>query len=177
MTTRQFSRQGHASLPAFISSVNYSVLWSAIQAIARDIREVVSFGADAVTLVLGTIALWALIFHKRKVALFIRVLLSSFLNERVKRTKETLGKLESLNYDNKEDRAEIFALLGQVSGQIKPFSIANTDLATINEEVHTILAKKTRLNEATKRRLMYEMHAALDGVSYTETRAILESKE
>jgi hypothetical protein len=156
--------------------VNASEALPPVVSIWDYICQGVGFAADGVTLVLGALALWALVFHKRKIALVVNVLLSSFLNERIKRTKETLGKLESLSFDNKDDRAEIVALMGQLSGQIKPFIAANSDLAGINHEIREIVDRKTRLNEATKRRLTYEMHGALDNISFIETRAILETR-
>ena len=138
------------------------------------VNAIVSFGSNLITIILGLIAFWALVFHNKKFALLFQVLLTNFVNERVKRIKETLGKLESLDYDTKNDRPEIVALLGQVSGQIKPFTNDDSDLKLIHEELMGLLKRKTRLSEATKRRVVYEMHGALDGVSYTKSRAIAE---
>lgn len=138
------------------------------------IAQGLQVGADFVTLVLGGIALWGLVFHKKKISLIIKVLVNSFLNERVKRIKETLGKLDSLDYNDKEDRGEIFALLGQVSGQIKPLTATDQHLLSLYAEIQTILEKKSPLNEATKRRLVYALHGQLDGASFAETQKILD---
>ena len=147
-----------------------------ITKICRLSAEWTAFFADLVTLLLGALALWAIIFHRQKLELFFRVVLNSFVNERIKRIKETLGKLEGLNYDNKNDRPEIVALLGQVLGQIKP--LINTDaIKQVHVEMTELLQKKTRLSEATKRRLAYELHAGLDGLSFAAMQSMLEENK
>jgi hypothetical protein len=147
---------------------------SLIQTICEWIIGIITFGANFVTLILGIVAIWILIFHSRKVSLFFQVLRSNFFNEKAKRIKETLGKLESLNYENKDDRPEINALLGQVSGQIKHFTSDDGELSKIHHELLDILAKKMRLSEPNKRRLIYEIHGALDNVTDINARSIIE---
>ena len=100
-------------------------------------------------------------------------MLTTVMNERVKRIKETLGKLDSLNFDHKETRREIFALLGQVGGQIKPLATEQNGLDPIHKEILALLAKTAPLTEATKRRIVYELHGRLDNVSLAETQNIL----
>ena len=142
--------------------------------IAKTVSDSVTFGANFLTLILGGVALWGLLFRRKKLALVFRALISNFTNERVKRLKETLGKLESLSFDEKEDRPEILALLGQVSGQINNLATEQNGLKKVQSEITNLLAKTTRLNEATKRRIVYELHGNIDSLSFTETNKTLE---
>ena len=145
---------------------------NSISQFVKTTSDSVSFGANFVTLILGGIAIWGLIFRRKKIALIMKLMISNFTNERVKRLKETLGKLESLSYDEKPDRPEIHALLGQVSGQIKILATEQNGLMKINQDISDILAKKSALNEATKRRIVYELHGSIDTISFTETNNI-----
>ena len=86
----------------------------------------------------------------------------TYINERVKRLNETLGKLESVNYDNKEDRSEIFALMGQLLGQMKALEGMHQSIASVQTELEAIVCKKTRLNEAIKRKMLFTIHNAID---------------
>jgi len=142
--------------------------------LAKIIAEGVKFGADLFTLILGGIALWGILFRRKKLALLFKVLISSFTNERVKRIKETLGKLESLTFDEKNDRKEIFALLGRVSGQIKSLATDGSGLKEIDQEIAELLCKNKPLTEATKQKIVYELHSRLDNISFVETSKILE---
>ena len=142
--------------------------------IAKAVSDTVAFGANCVTLLIGLIALWGFVFHRKKIFLAIKVLLSSYTNERVKRLKETLGKLDSLSFEEKEDRAEIYALLGQVSGQISILATEQNGIKKIQNEISDLLAKKSQLNEASKRRIVYELHGNLDKLSFNEINNLLE---
>jgi hypothetical protein len=142
--------------------------------IIKAISDTVRFGANLFTFILGGIALWGILFRRKKLALFFKILISSFTNERVKRIKETLGKLESLTFDEKDNRKEIFALLGRVSGQIKPLATDGSGLKEIDKEISDLLAKTIPLTEATKQKIVYELHSRLDNISFVETSKILE---
>jgi hypothetical protein len=116
--------------------------------------DITQFLANLITILLGLFAFYALIFHGRKIGILFRVMVSAFLNERVKRIKETLGKLEAFNFNIREDRPEIVALLGQLSGQIKPLTSDSDAIASLHAEIIRLLDKPTTLNEATKRRII-----------------------
>jgi hypothetical protein len=145
-------------------------IWEIISAIVR-------FGADLVTLSVGLAALWALVFHRRKISLIVKMFVNSYLNERIKRTKETLGRLESLTFDNKEHRPEIIALLGQLCGQIKTIAPAHTEVSQTYKELRELLDNKLKLTEATKRRIIYEVHSGLDNAYSVEIIDILENQQ
>lgn len=137
--------------------------------VASAVADVVGFGADLITLILGVIGLVALIRNKKKIALAFKALLATFVNERVKRVRETLSKIEGLSFEEKNDRPEIFALFGQIAGQSKPLASGNDTLKNLHEEAVTIFMKKMKLTEPLKRRFVSEFQAALDDLAMTET--------
>src|ERR1039457_4529149 len=85
----------------------------------EDLRTTVTFIAHSCTSILGVLALWGLAKHRRKIGAFVRLVAHNVVTERVKRIKGTLGELGSLNYDVKEQRRQIVALLGQLTGMIR----------------------------------------------------------
>src|SRR5438552_11209388 len=126
------------------------------------VAKIIAFFSDLLTVVLGCVALYGLIFHRRAISNFVRLLQNYQLTERVQRIKETLGKLDSLNYGDKEARAEIIALLGQVAGQVHPLIAHDVELQSVSQEISDILAKRVGMNEATKRRIVYQIHGHLE---------------
>lgn len=137
-------------------------------------REIVTFAAHSVSLILGLIALWALIFKGKKLAFVVRVFMSVFLNERLRRIRETLNKIESLNYEEKKNRPEIRALLGQVSGQIKPMIAGNNRLSAIHMVICNLVEDKTALTEPQKRSVVAELNGHLDDIAFTHTSNFFE---
>lgn len=140
------------------------------------VSKFVTFFADLFTAILGSAGIWALIFHRQKAKLFFKLVLSGFVNERIKRIKETLGKLESLNYDDKANRPEIIALLGQTLGQIKSLT-EHEPIRQTHADISDLIDNKARISEATKRRVVYELHAALDTVSFEAMQTLLEERK
>jgi len=143
-------------------------------AVAEFVAGLIGFLADLVTLVLGIAGVYGLIYHRREFKAFFRLLASSHLQERVKRIKETLGKLEGLDFNEKQDRREIFALLGQVSGQIKPLAREGTSLGRIYAEIQTLLREDEKLSEPRKRHVVYELHGCLDDETFVASCLIVE---
>ncbi|MCI0639567.1 MAG: hypothetical protein L0Y72_18190 [Gemmataceae bacterium] len=121
-----------------------------------------AFLSNLVTVLLGAIALIGVFWHRKKISAFFTLLATSHLQERINRIKETLGKLESLNYDVKEDRPKILAIIGQLSGQVRPLSSQNQEIDAVYKEINSILNKDIRLSEAVKMRILHEVHGALD---------------
>jgi hypothetical protein len=115
--------------------------------------------------------------NRGKISLVFRYLQLSYISERTKRLKETLGKLEALNYDNKEHRSEIFALMGQISGQLKALEGEHISLTSIQGDLEQILARKLRLSEATKRRILYSIHSSVDASGQKNMKALPHIKE
>jgi hypothetical protein len=85
------------------------------------LAKAIEVGAELVTLILGLFALYALIFHGKRVSLALKALSYLFLNIRAQKVRNTLSKLSARSYDAKEHRKEIVALLGELSGQLQPF--------------------------------------------------------
>ena len=133
--------------------------------------------ADVVTVVLGALALWGFIFKRKQISLALRVIANTYLNQRVNRLKEALGRLDSLSYDNKEDRSEIQALVGQVCGQIKPLLEDYPRLADAYNSLTEFVDGKKRLSESKKRRIVYEIHGVLDSVSFAQNTRVFEKND
>lgn len=144
--------------------------------INESIARIVAFGSDLITLVLGAITLWTIVRHRKRISILVSVFLASFHNERVKRIKETLGKLDSLNFEDKRDRREIIALFGQVSGQIKHLINDRNNLKPIHDELLVLLENPVRIGEPVKRRIVYELHGELDRASFAETQRLAEKQ-
>lgn len=149
-------------------------LW---QQVVTALPPVADFFSDVITVALGVVAIWGLIVKRKELSLAFRVFTNTYLNQRVNRLKETLGRLESLSYDNKEHRSEIQALIGQVSGQVRSLVDDYPKL----EEVHATLTEfidgKKRLSESKKRRIVYEIHGHLDSVSFDQTASVIGTKK
>src|SRR2546426_11206830 len=88
----------------------------------EDIHTGVTLIAHLCTSILGIVAIYGLLKHKSKISAFVRLLAHSVITERVNRIKGTLGELDSLNYDVKEHRKQIIALLGQLTGMVRLFA-------------------------------------------------------
>lgn len=127
-----------------------------------DIEKILSICGNSVTIIVATIAVVGFFNNKDKLSDLFRYLQFTYINERVKRLKETLGKLEAVNYDNKEDRLEIFALMGQLLGQMKALEGTHQSITTVQIELEEIVSKKTRINEAIKRKILFSIHNAID---------------
>lgn len=130
--------------------------------------------ADLITIILGVIALWNIIWHRKKISAFVKLLSSTILNERVKRIKETLRSLQSINFNDKENRQEIYALLGAVVGQVKQFADHDPKFKELYVEIHEYLNRTKALNEPAKRRIVSELDALLDAKTTEAALTILE---
>lgn len=134
------------------------------------------FLSHVVTVVVGGIAIWGILFKRRELTLAFRVFANTYLNQRIHRLKETLGKLETLNYDRKEDRSEINALIGQICGQLKPLAQDYPKLSETLEHLTLFVEKKQRLSESKKRRLVYEIHGILDSTTFDQQSTVIRTK-
>ena len=109
-----------------------------------------------------------MIFRQREITLFFRLFTNAYLNQRVTRLKETLGKLDALSYENKDHRPEVFALLGQICGQIKPLVTDYPGLQESYDQLFEYVERRKRLSESVKRRIAYELHGFLDATTFDE---------
>lgn len=142
---------------------------------AKGVTAVIEFVANTVTALLGIAALWGLTFHRKKLNEFVRLIASSAINDRIKQIKGTLGKLESLNYDIKEQRREILAVMGELLGMLRSFYDSQSRFKQVYDELMGITENNQRISEPIKRRLCAEIHSLLDDHSVTQTLTIAEN--
>ncbi|MBX3738616.1 MAG: hypothetical protein KF715_18120 [Candidatus Didemnitutus sp.] len=126
------------------------------------LTAIVSFFSDSVSLVLGLIALYALIFHREKISAFGRILAHTLVGERMKKIKGALARLDSLNFEVKEDKREILALLGELAGMIRLLGDGNAQFKVCYDELIRFADGLEQLSEPKKRRLSEQLHALLD---------------
>lgn len=139
--------------------------------------ELIGLLADVVTIAVGLAAVFAVIFKRRELGALLAALTSAFFGQRASRIKETLGRLESLSYDRKEERPEISALLGQICGQLESLVREYPSLQMTYDQLLEFVNKKKRLSEAHKRRLIYELHGALDSAGLRQHRDLLKERK
>lgn len=82
-------------------------------------------------------------------------------NERLKKIKGALARLDSLNYEVKENKKEVIALFGEIAGMIKSFATADSNYKNCYDDFVSI-SDGTALSEPRKRRLSQELHCLLD---------------
>ncbi len=118
--------------------------------------------ADFLTAILGSLAIWGLIKHRKKINAFVRLLAHNLITERIKKIKGTLARMDSLNYDVKEDRKEIIAILGELAGMTRSLASRHKQFNALYGEMLTLAGNPVNLSESTKRRITEEIHALLD---------------
>jgi hypothetical protein len=140
------------------------------------IGQVMTFLADSVTTILGIMALYSLLFHRDKLVAFSRLLAHTLINERVKKIKGALARLDSLNYEYKENKKEVIALLGELAGMIRRLAHKNSAFKECYDELrrHFEGASPAPLSEAAKRQLSQQLHAVLDEQSLGDAVTLLE---
>ncbi len=143
----------------------------------RVVERGTAFLANLFTVFLGIIALYGLIWRRKELATFVKLLAASYIDDRVKKIKETLGILDSLNFNMKRDRQEILALLGQLSGQIRPLILEDPEFEAIQKEMVGIEKGESTLSEPMKRRILFSLHAALDNLSHSASTSLMGNQK
>ena len=156
--------------------VQMSVLWEALKAFFGHIATVFSFLADSVTVALGFLALWGLIFRRRQLALAFRVLTSAHTSHHVTRLRDTLAKLDALNWNEKERRAEVNALLGQLSGQLAPLVEDYPAFVPVHNDLLEIVQGPGRVTESKKRRIAFQLNGILDKTVFKQQHIVLDDE-
>lgn len=121
--------------------------------------------ADVLGVAFGCLALWGLVFKRKQLAQLFRILSTAHFGQRVNRCKESLGRLDALNFDNKNNRAEIHALIGQLCGCLSTLKDENPALITCHAELLQIVERKVKMSEARKCRICSELHTHLDKIT------------
>jgi hypothetical protein len=130
--------------------------------------------ADFFTVMVGVLAVWNIVVHRKKISAFVRLLSNTVLNEKVKLIRETLSELKALDFNEKGDRRQIRNILGSIAGQIKHFGGYDIRFKAYHDEIHEFLENKKSLTEPIKCRLMYELHGLLDAETLRAALTILE---
>ena len=89
--------------------------------------------------------------------------------QRTARIRDTLAKLELLDYNNKNHRREIGALLHELLGQLTPLTAKYTDLQRVTNRVQDLLDERdgtARLSEGIKRQLVHETRGVLEAQGF-----------
>jgi hypothetical protein len=141
------------------------------------IGKAIEVSSEAITLILGLIALFALIFHGKRVTLLLKALSYQYVSTRAQKVRDTVSKLNARSYDDKEHRREIIALLGELSGRLKPFVDMAPPLGKAYQDLETLLTTKSKITESSKRRLLTEIEVALDSIGFETVKEFLSLKE
>ena len=123
---------------------------------------------------LGLIALWAIIFKRNKLTLVLRVFTATLINEKLRRIRETITKLETTSYDEKQNKPIVQSLIGQLCGQIGSMVSNGNGLQKIHDRLAAMLDSKTAVSEPHKQRLLAELNAELDNISISHTSNLLK---
>lgn len=142
----------------------------------RGIVDFTSFAADVFTVALGSIGLFSLLWYRRTISHYLAVLNIAHATESSRRIRETLTNLERLSYDNKDERPEIRALLGQLSGQLSILRETSDVVKQAHDELEKSIANGRTLTEAIKRRVVHSVHGAIDHSFQVGLRQIQEGK-
>lgn len=132
---------------------------------------IVDFVSNIVTIVLGLLALWGIVAHRGTLTELARFLHYSYLNDSFQRIRETLAKLDYLNYDDKESRREIRALLGQLNGQLKGVD-PSVRTEQLLERLQTVVTNGRTLTEAVKREIVSAARGTIDASLHVNLRQL-----
>ena len=139
----------------------------------QNVHDWTTVVANCVTILLGVSALVALLLKRKEIGRLLSLVTNLHLRDRVNRIKETLGRLEGMNYNNKEERPEIVALVGQLQGQLKGLDSSEGSLVAILEDIEGYSNPGNRLNEARKRALVFAVHGNLDNILHNGAKTLI----
>ena len=83
-------------------------------------HELVAFAANLTTVTVGLIALIGAYRHADDIRRLVAWLSHQEFSAHVLSLRQIIDKLRSLNYENKESRAEVKSLLSELAGQLRP---------------------------------------------------------
>ena len=140
----------------------------------QNVHDWTTVVANCVTILLGVGAVVGLLLKRKEIGRIISLVTNLHLRERVNRIKETLGRLEGMNYNNKEERSEIVALVGQLQGQLRGLDSSDGDLIKILQEIEGYSQPGNRPSEARKRALVYAVHGKLDNILHNGAKTLIK---
>ena len=136
--------------------------------------EGVTFVAHLFTAVLGAFAIWGLVWHRNKIGAFVRVLAHGLIANRINKIRLTLGRLNSLNYDDKPSRREILAIIGELAGMLHAPATKHEGFRLVHEQLIALNLDPKKLTEPTKRRLAQELDALLEERAFVAAVTLME---
>jgi len=143
------------------------------------IEKICSIVGNCVTFALGCAALLGFLLNRDKISLFFRCLRLAYLGERAKCLKESLGRIERLNYESKLDRSEIFALFGQVNGQLQSLIGEHDNFEIIRQNITSYLENpqmKRCFSEPKKREIVHSIYSTIDACEHESIMQLPKSK-
>lgn len=135
-----------------------------------DIAMAVGFLADAVSLAVGGLALWGLIYKRKHLSHFLHGLGSLYLHHSAHRMDATLRKLESLSWGSKAHQPKIRALVSHLSSQLKPFVKDHATARLAYDQANGMVQRPAEFTESNLQQLIAELHDFLDTTMYGEPR-------
>jgi hypothetical protein len=124
--------------------------------------------ADVVTSLLGLIAIFGLIFKRKKINQIFQIILNTHFNEKLKRLRDTLSQLDAISFEDKNRYQEGLSLLGQLSGQIKPLVNNSSDLLKMHTDLNLMLEGKSKIKNYKKSALIHELTDLLENMRVEE---------
>jgi hypothetical protein len=124
--------------------------------------------ADVITSLLGLIAIFGLIFKRKKIGQIFQIILNTHFNEKLKRLRDTLSQLDAISFEDKTRYQEGLSLLGQLSGQIKPMVNNSNDLLKIHTDLNLMLEGKSKIKNYRKNALIHELTDLIENMHIEE---------
>jgi hypothetical protein len=131
--------------------------------------------ANSITVILGCIALVALLRRREQLKAFFGLLQQVNLSQRTMQIRYTLRELERVSFDTKEERPQVRALLGQLCGQIAALKDTIPELNSAYNALLSFREKTNSITEFKKRALVHELHGILDNALFSHTQTVAES--
>ncbi len=156
----------------------HNLAWFTAPVFMEDVYKNVAFIAHTCTAILGLLTIWGLIRHRKKIRSFVQLLGHNLVNERIRRIRATITRLDELNHGVKEDRKEIVAILGELAGMIRAFTKHNAEFLQMYEQMIKLTTTNSEgLSEATKRRLAEELNCLLDDQALAAALNLMEDSD
>ncbi len=116
---------------------------------------------------------------RRQIAHIFRLAKSAHLYQRFESVRESLRELKNLNFDDKQSRAEITALIGQICGQIGPLVETHPELNEMHMRLTDLVERKTnqRFSEQKKRHICHQLEGILENILFEAQSTTLGTKD
>jgi hypothetical protein len=120
----------------------------------------VQISADAVTTIIGLLALYGLVFKKEKLKQLVAIVLNRHFNDQLRAIHATTEQLRKVSLDEKDQAKRVRNLLSQLYGQLKTMSEKYPRLKQSYDILGQMISEK-RITENRKTVLINEIEAEL----------------